>query len=88
MSFDVARHKHAPLEIYGEKGSLIVPDPNYFGGKIEFAHRERGLAGNADAARLCRRQLSHPRRRRHGAARSASTARIAPAARSPFMCSR
>ena len=37
MSFDVARHKHLPIEIYGEKGSLIVPDPNYFGGKIEFA---------------------------------------------------
>jgi predicted dehydrogenase len=36
ISFDVARHKHTPLEIYGEKGSLIVPDPNYFGGKILF----------------------------------------------------
>src|ERR1700691_1834174 len=37
MSFDVPRHKHAPIEIYGEKGSLLVPDPNYFGGTIEFA---------------------------------------------------
>src|SRR5208337_528580 len=37
MSFDVARHKHVPIEIYGETGSLIVPDPNYFGGKVEFA---------------------------------------------------
>ena len=37
MSFDVARHRHAPIELYGEKGSLIVPDPNYFGGKIEVA---------------------------------------------------
>jgi len=37
MSFDVAKHKHAPLEIYGEEGTLIVPDPNYFGGAIEFA---------------------------------------------------
>jgi predicted dehydrogenase len=37
MSFDVARHRHTPIELYGEKGSLIVPDPNYFGGKIEFA---------------------------------------------------
>jgi predicted dehydrogenase len=25
------------LEIYGEKGSLLVPDPNFFGGTIEFA---------------------------------------------------
>jgi predicted dehydrogenase len=37
MSFDVARHKHVPIEIYGEIGSLIVPDPNFFGGRIEFA---------------------------------------------------
>jgi predicted dehydrogenase len=37
MSFDVARHKHVPIEIYGETGSLVVPDPNYFGGKIEVA---------------------------------------------------
>ena len=37
MSFDVPRHKHVPIEIYGEIGSLIVPDPNYFGGRIEFA---------------------------------------------------
>jgi len=37
MSFDVANHRHVPLEIYGEAGTLIVPDPNYFGGKIEFA---------------------------------------------------
>jgi predicted dehydrogenase len=36
ISFDVPRHKHTPLEIYGEKGSLIVPDPNYFGGAILF----------------------------------------------------
>jgi len=37
MSFDVARHRHGPIEIYGEAGSLIVPDPNFFGGRIEFA---------------------------------------------------
>ena len=37
MSFDVARHRHVPIELYGEKGSLIVPDPNFFGGKVEFA---------------------------------------------------
>ena len=37
MSFDVSRHRHGPIELYGEAGSLIVPDPNYFGGKVEFA---------------------------------------------------
>ncbi|WDR06860.1 Gfo/Idh/MocA family oxidoreductase [Devosia rhodophyticola] len=35
MSFDVAGHKHVPIEIYGTEGSLIVPDPNNFGGQIE-----------------------------------------------------
>lgn len=34
MSFDVAGHKHVPIEIYGTEGTLIVPDPNYFGGDI------------------------------------------------------
>ncbi|KKB11496.1 oxidoreductase [Devosia geojensis] len=35
MSFDVAGHKHVPLEIYGTEASLIVPDPNNFGGGLE-----------------------------------------------------
>jgi predicted dehydrogenase len=35
MSFDVAAHKHVPLEIYGTEQSLIVPDPNFFGGTPE-----------------------------------------------------
>ena len=37
MSFDVPAHRHLPLEIYGSKGTLIVPDPNWFGGQIEWA---------------------------------------------------
>ncbi len=34
MSFDVAGHRHTPLEIYGTEASLIVPDPNHFGGDL------------------------------------------------------
>jgi predicted dehydrogenase len=37
MSFDVARHNHRPVEIYGGDGALSVPDPNWFGGQIETA---------------------------------------------------
>jgi len=37
MSFDVARHKHAPIELYGAAGALMVPDPNFFGGEIQIA---------------------------------------------------
>ena len=57
MSFDVARHKHVPIELYGEAGSLIVPDPNYFGGKVEVRNRCRGLARDPDRGSLRRRQL-------------------------------
>ena len=35
MSFDVAGHQHLPLEIYGTAGSLLVPDPNFFGGEVK-----------------------------------------------------
>ena len=51
MSFDVAKHGHAPIEIYGETGALIVPDPNYFGGKVEVAARRRSLARRSRHAR-------------------------------------
>ena len=37
MSFDVARHRHRPLEVYGADGAMSVPDPNFFGGDIELA---------------------------------------------------
>jgi predicted dehydrogenase len=45
MSFDVAKHGHAPIEIYGETGALIVPDPNYFGGKVQVAATGRSWRG-------------------------------------------
>lgn len=37
MSFDVPKHRHLPLELYGTRGALILPDPNRFGGPIEIA---------------------------------------------------
>jgi predicted dehydrogenase len=33
-SFDVPKHRHPPIEIYGMAGSLLVPDPNRFGGDV------------------------------------------------------
>ena len=36
-SFDVWKHGHAPIELYGRKGSIRVPDPNHFGGVVETA---------------------------------------------------
>jgi predicted dehydrogenase len=33
----VPKHRHAPIEIYGDKGSMLVPDPNRFGGEVRVA---------------------------------------------------
>jgi predicted dehydrogenase len=35
-SWDVWSHGHAPMELYGEEGTLYVPDPNFFGGVVRF----------------------------------------------------
>jgi predicted dehydrogenase len=37
FSFDIARYRHAPIEIYGASGTLGVPDPNWFDGEILLA---------------------------------------------------
>ena len=34
LSFDVKDHKRNHIELYGNKGSIIVPDPNMFGGSV------------------------------------------------------
>lgn len=36
-SWDVWAHRHANMELYGTEGSLFVPDPNFFGGKVEIS---------------------------------------------------
>lgn len=43
-SWDVHAHKHGNMEIYGSEGSLILPDPNFFGGRLEIARRGGALA--------------------------------------------
>lgn len=43
-SWDVWAHRHGNLEIYGTEGSLFVPDPNFFGGTVEIARRDNGIA--------------------------------------------
>lgn len=35
MSFDAVKTKSPNIEIHGELGSLVVPDPNYFDGDVE-----------------------------------------------------
>ncbi|MHB1111286.1 MAG: Gfo/Idh/MocA family protein [Devosia sp.] len=37
LSFDVPKHSHLPIELYGTEASLIVPDPNMFGGEVKIS---------------------------------------------------
>lgn len=39
-SFDVWGSTHVPIEIYGAEGSLLVPDPNGFGGAIKLKRHD------------------------------------------------
>ena len=43
-SWDVWAHRHAPMELYGTEGSIFLPDPNFFGGKVEVSHRGETIA--------------------------------------------
>lgn len=43
-SWDVWAHRHAPMELYGETGSLSVPDPNFFGGELEIAGEDGNMS--------------------------------------------
>jgi predicted dehydrogenase len=42
VSWDVWKHSHPPIELYGTEGSLRVPDPNFFGGVVEASKRGGG----------------------------------------------
>lgn len=35
MSFDAVKSKSPNIEIHGERGSLVVPDPNHFDGDVQ-----------------------------------------------------
>lgn len=41
-TFDVVYNEQARFEVYGSHGTLIVPDPNFFGNKISLLRRETG----------------------------------------------
>jgi predicted dehydrogenase len=40
-SWDVWAHGHSPIELYGEEGTLFVPDPNFFGGEVRHTIRDK-----------------------------------------------
>src|SRR5919109_1151818 len=39
-SWDVWKHQRLPFEIYGSEGSLLVPDPNFFGSEPRITERD------------------------------------------------
>ena len=39
-SWDVWKHTRVPFEIYGSEGSMLVPDPNFFGGEPMVTERD------------------------------------------------
>ena len=43
-SWDVWSHAHNHMELYGELGTLYVPDPNFFGGELRITDREEPAA--------------------------------------------
>ena len=45
LSFDVINHQRNHMELYGTKGSIIVPDPNMFGGSVYISVTEGGRWG-------------------------------------------
>lgn len=47
-SWDVFAHRHANMELYGSEGSIYVPDPNFFGGKV-LATKRNGPAEELSA---------------------------------------
>jgi predicted dehydrogenase len=51
-SFDITKHKHNHIELYGDDGSLVTPDPNTFTGDVELFRK-----GDADWRRVA---VDHP----------------------------
>ena len=43
LSFDVVAHQRNHIELYGDKGSMIVPDPNMFGGSVKICNDDSGV---------------------------------------------
>ncbi|TDP64138.1 Gfo/Idh/MocA family protein [Roseateles toxinivorans] len=39
-SFDVWKHRSSHIELYGEQGSVVLPDPNQFGGELSFSEQD------------------------------------------------
>ena len=59
QSWDVWKHRRLPIEIYGSEGSMLVPDPNFFGGEPLVSERD----GEWQALDIRRHPFGAPNRR-------------------------
>lgn len=50
MSWDVWKHQRQPIEIYGDEGTLLNPDPNFFTGKVQVSKRNGEWTDASDQA--------------------------------------
>ena len=67
-SWDVWKHNHRNMELYGTEGSLFVPDPNFFGGDLEMA----GTDGETKKVELWDHPLGVPNMDRNDGTKSAN----------------
>jgi predicted dehydrogenase len=81
-SWDVWKHGHPPIEIYGTKGSLRVPDPNFFGDVVQVSEQD-GAWQKHETAALPLGAINWPAASpRHANYRALAVAELAAAARS------
>ncbi len=67
LSFDVPKHTHKPIEIYGTEGAMQVPRPELVRRRSEDRQAAGGTVGRRSGqAPLCRCKLPLAGRRRHG----------------------
>jgi len=59
QSWDVWKHRRLPIEIYGSEGSMLVPDPNFFGGEPSISERD----GEWQTLDISRHPFGAPNRR-------------------------
>lgn len=65
-SWDVRSHRHGIMEIYGTQGTLYVPDPNFFGGSVQFSPHGDEIHDIDDAGHpfgIANTQDNHERKR-------------------------
>ena len=67
-SWDVWKHGVPPIELHGQKASLRLPDPNWFGGDLQIAAAKRRVADDPH-----RRQNFRRKKLAEGGSRSSPT---------------